>query len=381
MNVLADLNTPCLLLDESKMRANQNRMIKQVKNRSCSLRPHLKTLKSVSAARYVLGGTDCPITVSTLKEAQEFGRAGFKDILYAVAITAQKLDHVVSLRREGIDLKVLIDSEEMANAIASKSNKTGEAIPAFIEIDVDGHRAGISIDESGRLIDIARRLEQGGKLHGVMAHAGESYNLSDTKLICESALNEATKAVKMANVLRAAGFECHHVSVGSTPTALARIEVQGVTEIRAGVYLFFDLVQAGVGVCKKVNIALSVLTTVNGWNSKKRQIFIDAGWMALSRDRGTANQATDQYFGIVCDEAGNIIPDLVVIETNQEHGIITSRPNLEQKMEQETPHLPIGTRLRILPNHACATAAQHETYHVLNAEGKLIENWSRFGGW
>ena len=109
MNILADLKTPCLLLDEGKMRANQDRMMQRVKSRSCNLRPHLKTLKSISAARYVLGGTDSPITVSTLKEAQEFGRAGFKDILYAVAITPQKLDQVVALRREGIDLKLLIE--------------------------------------------------------------------------------------------------------------------------------------------------------------------------------------------------------------------------------------------------------------------------------
>lgn len=381
MSILADLKTPCLLLDEGKMRANQDRMMQRVKSRSCNLRPHLKTLKSISAARYVLGGTDSPITVSTLKEAQEFGRAGFKDILYAVAITPQKLDQVVALRREGIDLKLLIESEEMADAIANKSNETGEIIPAFIEIDVDGHRAGIAIDQTDRLIDIAQRLEQGGSLHGVLAHAGGSYALSDEKLICEAALNEATKTVKMANVLRAAGFDCRHVSVGSTPTALADIDVEGVTEIRAGVYLFFDLVQAGVGVCRQENIAISVLTTVNGWNDQKKQIFVDAGWMALSRDRGTANQATDQYFGLVCDIDGNIMPDLVVVETSQEHGIITTRPGFGQDIQAETPHLPIGTQLRILPNHACATATQHETYHVLNAEGQLAQAWTRFRGW
>jgi len=88
---------------------------------------------------------------------------------------------------------------------------------------------------------------------------------------------------------------------------------------------------------------------------------IDAGWMAFSQDRGTAKQALDQGYGIVCDVAGNILPDLIVGSANQEHGIITRRSDDQQPL----PQMPVGTHLRILPNHACATATQFDQYHVI----------------
>jgi D-serine deaminase-like pyridoxal phosphate-dependent protein len=105
---------------------------------------------------------------------------------------------------------------------------------------------------------------------------------------------------------------------------------------------------------------------------------IDAGWMAMSRDRGTASQAVDQGYGIVCDEAGKILPDLIVTSVNQEHGVISRRSGSNLAL----PDLPIGTRLRILPNHACATGAQHAAYHLIpSVSDAPIAEWPRFRGW
>jgi D-serine deaminase-like pyridoxal phosphate-dependent protein len=167
------------------------------------------------------------------------------------------------------------------------------------------------------------------------------------------------------------------VSAGSTPTAHAATDLTGVTELRAGVYVFFDLVMAGIGACAVDDIALSVLTTVIGHQPARGSIMVDAGWMAMSRDRGTAAQEVDQGYGLVCDEAGRPIPDLIVTQTSQEHGTIAARPSSDAAM----PDLPIGTRLRILPNHACATASQHGEYHVIPKDGGPLMEWPRFGGW
>jgi D-serine deaminase-like pyridoxal phosphate-dependent protein len=148
--------------------------------------------------------------------------------------------------------------------------------------------------------------------------------------------------------------------------------------MRAGNYVFFDLVQAGIGVCTIDDIALSVLTSVIGHQRERGWILIDAGWMALSRDRGTAHQAVDQGYGVVCDIDGVVIPDLIVTQTNQEHGIVAARPGSSAAL----PDLPVGTRLRILPNHACATAAQFAAYEVVPADPSApLARWERFGGW
>ena len=189
---------------------------------------------------------------------------------------------------------------------------------------------------------------------------------------------ERSAAVAAAEALRAAGLPCPVVSVGSTPTAHFARDLSGVTEVRAGVFVFFDLVMAGIGVCTLDDIALSVLATVIGHRKERGWIMVDAGWMAMSRDRGTASQAVDQGYGLVCDIEGRILDDLVVASANQEHGIVALRPGSRAAL----PDLPLGTRLRILPNHACATGAQFAGYEVLPADPAAPPaHWPRFNGW
>ena len=166
------------------------------------------------------------------------------------------------------------------------------------------------------------------------------------------------------------------MSVGSTPTATFATTFEGVTEVRVGVYVFQDLVMAGLGVCSVEQLALSVLASVIGHQRDKNQLIIDAGWMAMSRDRGTASQPVDQGYGLVCDVSGEPSGDLIVVDANQEHGIVARRDGGAIDFARH----PIGSRLRILPNHACATAAQFGEYQVLR-DGRPVEVWERFGGW
>ena len=221
-------------------------------------------------------------------------------------------------------------------------------------------------------------MEAGGaSLRGVLLHAGDSYALRDPAALAAAAEAERLAAVTAAETLRAAGLPCPVVSVGSTPTARYAKDLTGVTEVRAGVFMFGDLYQAGVGSVAPADIALSVLATVIGHQRSKGWIITDAGWMALSRDRGTARQAVDQGYGVVCYLAGRPYPDLIVADANQEHGIIAVRRGSAATL----PDLPIGARLRVLPNHACATGAQHDRYHVLDRTGRVSAVWPRINGW
>lgn len=358
------------------MMRNIERLADRARTLNVVLRPHLKTVKSMDAARRVLANGNGPATVSTLAEAEVFAAAGINDILYAVGISPQKLERVVSLHRAGCDLCVIVDSLEQANAVGKASRDSGVSIPAMIEIDSDGHRSGV-VPGDPALIRIGTTLhEAGSQLRGVLSHAGESYGAVDTRTQAEFAEMERDAVVTAAIALREAGLPCPQVSVGSTPTAHAATDLAGVTELRAGVYVFFDLVMAGIDVCTLDDIALSVLTTVIGHQKKRDWIVVDAGWMAMSRDRGTATQTIDQGYGLVCHVDGTILPDLIIRQANQEHGVIAHRHG------SSVPELSVGTQLRILPNHACATAAQHSQYHVLtNDQGSPMEQWPRFGGW
>lgn len=387
---LADLETPLALVDEAKMRSHIERMQARMDALGVAFRPHVKTAKCVPIAALQRDAGARGITVSTLKEADEFFAAGFDDILYAVGITPNKLPHARALRERGCKLRLIVDSVDAAQAIVENGKTHGTAHgtahgqssgPTFevlIEIDTDGQRAGLA-PGSGVLLDVATTLHRGGvSLAGVMTHAGGSYALHTPDALAAFAEQERSRIVHAAERLRAAGLPCPVISVGSTPTALSARQLPGVTEVRAGVYIFHDLVMAGIGVCRVEDIAFSVLASVIGHQADKGWTLIDAGWMALSRDRGTQGQRQDQGYGLVCAEDGTPMPDWIVSAVNQEHGTLTRRdgvvdPGVGQRFA-------LGSRVRILPNHACATAAQFGQYHVLQ-DGGRIEIWPRFGGW
>jgi len=295
-------------------------------------------------------------------------------------LAPHKAEQACALMRRGCRLQVVVDSVDAAQALIAADRRPDSSRRAgvLIEVDVDGHRGGVAPD-SPLLIQLGRLLHDSGvSLLGVMAHAGSSYDLNNPDALQRLAELERDRAVHAAQRLRDAALPCPVVSIGSTPTALSAVRLDGVTEVRAGVYVFFDLVMAGVGVCRNDDIALSVLTTVIGHHLEQGRAIVDAGWMAMSRDRGTERQPVDQGYGLVCDEGGTVIDGLLLSGANQEHGIVTHRDSTFAV--DIAARLPIGTRLRILPNHACATGAQHASYHVARG-ARVIAEWPRFNGW
>jgi D-serine deaminase-like pyridoxal phosphate-dependent protein len=294
-----------------------------------------------------------------------------------VAITPQRRARAMALQRRGCALRLLTDSLAGAEALVAFGRAHGQVFEVLIEVDTDGHRAGLAPD-APELRAVAERLHAGGaRLAGVLAHAGSSYELDDAAARTALAERERAGCVHAAQRLRAAGLPCPVVSVGSTPTALAAAHLDGVTELRAGVYVFFDLVMRNLGVCDDEDLALSVLTTITGHQPDKGWALVDAGWMAMSRDRGTAQQRQDFGYGQVCGLDGRPIDGCLMVAANQEHGIV-AHPGAPGAAI--VARFPLGTRLRILPNHACATGAQFGAYHALAADGG-VQVWERFGGW
>lgn len=375
--VMEQLETPALILDEARMDRNIARMRSQVQRLGVVFRPHVKTNKCIDVARRLMETPQGPITVSTLREAEYFAAHGVTDILYAVCIAPNKIDHVMALQDQGVRLSLILDSMETARLLADRARATQRQFDLLIEIDSDGHRSGVKPD-AAELIEIGQFLESAGlPVKGVLTHAGSSYDAFTVDAIRAMAEQERAAVVHAAERLRAAGIACPVVSVGSTPTALFAEHLEGVTEVRAGVFVFFDLVMAGLNVCQTDDIAVSVLATVIGHQREKGWTILDAGWMAMSRDRGTAKQPVDQGYGLVCDLDGQPLDDLMLVGANQEHGIMAHRSG---KVDGAL-HLPVGTQVRILPNHACSTAAQYGHYSVLGKDHEITAVWQRFSGW
>jgi D-serine deaminase-like pyridoxal phosphate-dependent protein len=372
-----DLPTPALILDRAVLRRNLRRMSDRLREAGIALRPHLKTAKSVAIGRMAVEGHDGRITVSTLAEARYFAQGGFKDILYGVGIVPSKLAAVTELRSQGVDLRIVTDNLPVARAIADAA-KDGDTFSVFIEIDSGGGRAGLPWPDLPGLLDIARVLHQAPsvELAGVMTHAGHSYHESTPDGIAAVAEQERQAVVGAAEKLRAAGIPCPIVSAGSTPTAIHSRDFSGLTEMRPGVYVFNDLDQEFIGSCAPVDLALSVLASVIGHYPHRNQLLIDAGALALSKDVSAQEFQPKVGYGTVADAP---VKEMAVVACSQEHGFVGA--------DEPIPYgnLPIGSRLRVWPNHACITAAAYDRYYVVDSDldgGKsVVDTYDRINGW
>ncbi len=377
---LSDLPTPCLVLDRRVLQRNLATMAHAVGRHGVALRPHMKTAKSIDVARMAMQASEPTaslphaamkgITVSTLAEAEYFVGHGLTDILYAVGITPQKLDQVAKLNLAGASITVITDDPEMASIIAAHPQPTR----ALIEIDTGEHRGGL-VPEDDRLLEIARRL--GRSLAGVCTHAGHSYGARGHDALAAITDAERVGALRAAERLRAADYTCPIVSIGSSPTALAATNLDGITELRPGVYMFGDLFQAEIGTHKQEDIALTVLTSVIGHRASQNRLLVDAGAIALSKDRSTEATTHDFGYGLVVDLLGQTtLGHTIVSRAYQEHGVVDLDPGIGSFMP------PIGTKLRILPNHTCLMAAAHDRYFVIDDDSEnVVAIWPRVNGW
>ena len=376
-HTLDDLPTPALILDRAVLRRNLKRMSERLRQAGVALRPHLKTAKSLQVGRMAVEGHDGRITVSTLAEARYFAAGGFKDILYGVGIIPAKLPAIAELRRQGVNLRVVTDNLSVARSVAEAA-KGGDTFSVFIEIDSGGGRAGLPFPGLPGLLDIARVLHDapGVELAGVMTHAGHSYHQSTRDGIAAVAEQERLAIVTAAEKIRAAGIPCPNVSGGSTPTATWSRDFTGITEMRPGVYVFNDLDQALIGSCGPEDLALSVLASVIGHYPHRNQILVDAGALALSKDISAQEFQPKVGYGTIAHAPSK---DMAVIECSQEHGFVASADPIPYG------NMPIGTRVRILPNHACITAAAYDKYYVVDTDidgGKsIVDVYDRINGW
>ena len=365
---LQDLPTPCLVLDRGILERNLRRMSDTVRRHGVALRPHLKTAKSADVARLATEGEAGGITVSTLVEAEYFAGNGFRDIMVANALPPDKLTRAEALTFQGVTVTLVCDDVSTASAIAAHPGQ----FKVLVEIDSGDRRAGVNIDGDG-LIDVATAL--GAKLAGVMTHAGHSYGCRSVECVAGVAEDERRTVVNAATRLRDAGLNCEVVSVGSTPTMTHARNLDGVTEARPGVYMFQDLFQAEIGSCEKGDIAMTVLASVIGRNVDAKRVLIDAGAIALSKDRSTQATDRDAGFGEIRDiNNGYGFGTCLIERAYQEHGAASCSPEALEL-------LAIGTKVRVAPNHACLTAAAHDRYYVVEGGSDVLDVWDRVNGW
>jgi D-serine deaminase-like pyridoxal phosphate-dependent protein len=374
MKSLDELKTPSLLLDVERVKRNAERMSRHVRECGAKLRPHVKTHKCIEVARIQTEGHGGALTVSTLAEARAFIAHGFNDITYAVPIEPGKFDEAVQLAGECERLSLITDDAEIPARLNERARGAGVRLDLFLKVDCGYHRCGVE-PTSPDAFEIPRRIEDSSNLRfaGILTHAGHSYHCRTREEVLAVARHERDLMKDFAAELRASGTPVPTVSIGSTPTITAIDHLLGIDEARPGNYIFFDAFQAAIGSCSLDDCALTVLAAVVHRDLTRRRVVIDAGAIALSKDRGAVEFDEACGYGHVLDLEGKPL-GLRVGSLSQEHGEISVTE------ESLLDRLKVGTRLRVLANHSCLTAAQHTHYHLLEGE-RVVDRWEIKQGW
>jgi D-serine deaminase-like pyridoxal phosphate-dependent protein len=366
---MLDVSTPAFLVDRATVARNCESMRDKARASGVAFRPHVKTHKTVEIGRMQHGGFPGPITVSTLAEAEAFAADGARDITYAVPIAPEKLHRVASLAARMERLNVLVDSERALHAIEEFAEAHRVTFDVFLKVDCGYHRAGVDpgSPDSVRLA-LALARSEAIRFQGLLTHAGHSYHARDVEEIRRVAAEEAACLSRFRALLAGEGLSETRRSVGSTPTASVVERFTECDEVRPGNYVFYDAFQATIGSCGLEDVAVSVLTTVVGSYPERNTLIVDAGALALSKDTGPDHIIPRFGYGLVCDLDLRPLP-MRIEALSQEHGKIATQA-----------HVPVGTRLRILPNHSCLTAAMFDTYQIID-RGKVVDQWRPVRGW
>lgn len=361
---LDELPTPALVLDLDRLDANLERMAARAEALGVRLRPHAKTHKCVEVARRQLALGAGGLTVSTLEEARAFAGAGVDDLTWAFPVI---LGRVVEARRlaERVRLGVVADSD--AAIAALERERFGFAV--WLKVDCGYGRAGVD-PRSAAATALARRLAGSAHLAfaGLLTHSGQAYRVRDRDGARRIAERERSAAVDFAERIRGEGIEVAEVSVGSTPATAAAERLDGVTEVRPGNYALFDGTQAAIGSCAVADCALTVLATVVSSPAGAGRSVLDAGALALSKDPGPEHLGADWRWGMgalfedgAAYREGRPSERLHLTSLSQEHGVVSGS-------------LPVGARVRVLPNHSCLAVPCFDAYWAVRGQ-RVVHRW------
>lgn len=360
---IAEIATPSLLLDLDVLERNLAGMAGRAAALGVALRPHIKTHKCVEVAERQRDLGAAGITVSTLYEARVFADHGFTDLTWAFPVILSRREEIRELA-ERVTLRLVVDSEEAVRGLED----LGLPLHVWLKVDCGYHRAGVD-PAAASSVELARRIAGSYSLRfdGLLSHSGHAYHGRNRGEVAAAAEEERRVMAGFADRLREAGVAVPGVSVGSTPAMSVVERLDGVTEARPGNYAFFDFMQVGLGSCGVQDCAVTVLASVVSARPGDPCCVIDAGALALSKDRGLDWTEPPTLGEVFADySAGLLSPIARLTSLSQEHGILSRRR-------------PVGTRVRILPNHSCLTAACFDEYTVVRGDD-VVDRWKIWRG-
>lgn len=360
-----DLRTPAVLIDKARAQRNIHRMQAAASARGVRLRPHAKTHKSPLVARWQIERGAVGICCAKLGEAEVFADAGVADIRLPYPLNPANADRLIALAPR-TRLSFIVDDMGVAEGWSRALHAAAVTVDVLVKVDVGFHRCGIdpALETAVPFIRHVASLP-GLRLRGLLSHAGQAYHAHSEAHLEEMAAAEASTLVSLAEAARGAGVAIDELSAGATPTARYSLRQEGLTEYRAGNFVYFDRTQVGLGAATLDDCALTVLARVVSKPARDR-IVVDAGSKTLSSDGARGFEPAPGY-GTVCSagtapgEPLTTLPNLHIERLSEEHATV-------RVTNGSTPLKP-GDLVRILPNHSCVVSNLVDQAWLIGEEG------------
>lgn len=338
--------TPYVALDLQQLEKNVRGMTGKLIQQGIEHWPHIKTHKSVELAKFEIQCGAKGITCATLHEATIMAKGGIENIFLAYPMVGEeKCQQFVELAKL-VNLRTIIDSVQGAKQLSSAAIQGTEIVEVYIAVDYGAHREGIQLEDLESFALEIQKLSN-LKVIGVFTYAGTIYQYRTESEIRKAAKAEAELLLLCKKRLEAIGIKIQRTSGGSTLSSFYADELKGITESRAGNFIFGDMNAIYGGIYTPENCALTIRTTivsipVPGYAT------IDAGTKTL-----TSDQSAEAGFGYIVED-----PNIKLVKLNEEHGYL--------RYDSETIQLKIGDILNIIPNHSCVIPNLTNKIYALN---------------
>jgi D-serine deaminase-like pyridoxal phosphate-dependent protein len=359
-----EITRPTLLLNKEIALRNIENMVRKANDLNLNFRPHFKTHQSAEIGDWFRAAGVKAITVSSFTMANYFADHGWDDITIAFSVNIPEIPEINELAGR-IKLNVLIENKEGLEAL--QQNITWH-MGVFIKIDTGYNRTGIEANRTPLIDQLLEKIQKSPLLQfkGFLSHTGHTYQANSTHDIFSRHFDALLKMKALKSRYISEWPELM-ISLGDTPSCSICDNFDGVDEIRPGNFVFYDLMQFKLGVCKLSDIAVRMVCPVIAVHSSRNEVVIYGGAIHFAKDSITNIDGKQLYGRILVRDGEN---EILLDERNylhaltQEHGILRITP-------RDLNFFKPGQLIEILPVHSCLTANLMREYRTL--EGEIIK--------
>jgi D-serine deaminase-like pyridoxal phosphate-dependent protein len=347
-----DLETPALMVDEKRLIGNLKQMQETANSAGVLLRPHCKTHNCPEIAKLQIEMGAKGVCVQDIQHAETMLETGITDIFIAnELVEPNKITRLVALQEKAA-VKVAVDNLVNAEQIAKTATLHERSVPVIVDVDIGAGRCGVPLNAAPKLAERIARLK-GIRLIGVMGYEGQFYSVRSRERRERLTKRVIARLVRIAKLIAKSGFDIPIVSCGITPTASIAANVEGVTEIQPGNYVFYDLMQVKLGVATIDQCAQRILATVISTPNSKRFV-VDAGTTTFAFDQAKFPKVIG-------------LQSAIPTEMNQEHLVMRINP--------KAGRVQVGEKIEFLPYHACTVSNLFDQIYVTNGE-QVMATWA-----